>query len=384
MVDGNLESLQDQSWSQSGYVWIRELVGILNAHKIASSVNYSKGTNTVSGRISGKFYYIDLKHLSVMQETTNHLGQGTVSNVNAGYFAVLLCGSNNRTYVGLTQLMSAVGLSSRVYWPDTESDLIRGFVGNLNDWARLYDSGADATKRNWYVTMYIRQFNSNYVGGNWNGAGGKIDAGFINFANGLDNNISSFFTSATRFTDKFGNSVDVTHLAATMSALYYESTSADGFKQGLMPEVHLDNLAGWAGDLQQTMYPILKNGTLQDYDSVYNAFTKRLGSDEYQFPLPDLYADVDAVNLYDLTKSGKDIADVWNSYYSFGTDNRFNSFVSGITAEKPKTLPSLIFGYTGSVYLGFGWPLLNGESVSGTQRAAFTAAFNDFLISFIE
>ena len=71
-------------------------------------------------------------------------------------------------------------------------------------------------------------------------------------------------------------------------------------------EVRANNLGGWAGDLRSMIPYVLCNVNYSnDYNVVYNEAKKQIGADESVslFGIQDILADVDAYNIYNLTRT---------------------------------------------------------------------------------
>jgi len=195
---------------------------------------------------------------------------------------------------------------------------------------------------NLYISSYFRQLNPSYIGGDWPGTAGAIDQDFIDYINAMLPELATYFS-----VDSTLYGADLPHMFATLSALFYESNFGDGIKSGLtlegilngikfqfIPEGVLNNLAGWAGDLQQLMkedvFKNMSTNDLNDYNAVYNATKSFLGNQDSHFPLSDLYADVDAVNLYNLTQNTY-LFNIINGYYTRNLDSRMEDFAVSIT-----------------------------------------------------
>ena len=156
-----------------------------------------------------------------------------------------------------------------------------------------------------------------------------------------------------------------------------------------MPEKYIDDLAGWAGDLHQVMLAVLRD--LSDSDksnaeAVYQRTKDFLGSSSYGFPMEDLFADADAVNLYKLTKDTS-IESVIMSYYSTGVNTRMVDFARAITGNKNPShndLQRKAATYTTSGKYGQGWPILEGQKISPIQGEVFAKAFADWIYGFIQ
>lgn len=167
----------------------------------------------------------------------------------------------------------------------------------------------------WLIFNFIRGCTDKYNASNWIKTAGELNQDFINYVKSVDNELYQYFKNKKYYyADSNGNKGDLYHLAATITGLIYESNFSTGFESGIMPEYHIDNLCGWAGDLQTAMndaYYFLDG--LDDYDEFKNVMSSLIGYDKnkssyvfeehhHHFDMDDVYADVDAYNLYNLLK----------------------------------------------------------------------------------
>ena len=176
-----------------------------------------------------------------------------------------------------------------------------------------------------------------------------------------------------------GEKIDLYHMAATMSALLYKTSWKDAnisnhnivdsvfslSKCQFMREEHIDNLAGWAGDLQKTMNQAEKLLILRDdytnYDVFKETMTGLLGGNEgeSEFSLEDLYADVDAVNLYNMIINGYSIEGAVRVYYYSEYLKRFTIFIDN---KDRKSFSKNVSVYTSNDYCDFfHWPLFEQD-----------------------
>ena len=74
--------------------------------------------------------------------------------------------------------------------------------------------------------MFIRQFNSNYVGGNWDSVAGVIDYQFVEYVKNNDYDLYNYFETHSKYlADTSGKNGDLYHLAATMTLADYMTKS---------------------------------------------------------------------------------------------------------------------------------------------------------------
>lgn len=260
----------------------------------------------------------------------------------------------------------------------------------------------------WYIASFVRQFNPNYLGGTkWPGVGGPVDNGFKDYVMDWDAKQSDtrkrlvpYFESTTSVNaNEKGDAVDLRHWGATLSAYIYETGIGDtgrlekdpsfkGLAESFMPEYHLDNLAGWAGDLQTLMLDgykrYVKTGKIgsEDFVNRYrDAFYGLIGGDDTTFSMDDMYADTDSYNVYTSIKwTHHGFADGVREYYSSGRLKRYHSFSNYWSRSKVFDLTKT---YTNSKYLVITWPLLKegGQCpITPDQSEAAARAFTDFIM----
>ncbi len=244
----------------------------------------------------------------------------------------------------------------------------------------------------WLVFMFIRHYNKNYVNDKWNGTGGPIDIDFIAYVNELNRSLYTYFEDNKDYiaTAK-GDVGDLYHLAATATGYIYESNFDYGIQFGLMPEYHINNLSGWAGDLQTAMNnAMVITNKSKDYDVFKSAMQDIIGYDskvsdvfwnsnyEHSFDIDDVYADTDAYNIQLLLIDGFSINDAFASYFDTGLLKRFTTFTNGFSRDK---VSELTYIYTDNKYMGLKrWPLFKYD-FNTTQSEAARDAFVDFIFT---
>jgi hypothetical protein len=271
----------------------------------------------------------------------------------------------------------------------------------------------------WLTFMYIRyqlvQINPKtkieehkYCVGNWPGIGGPLEQGFVDYIEKNDKSLKSYFEK----TDLIKSSpneldIDLYHMAATISAILYQSDPSDGggsfggaMKHGLLSENILNDLSGWAGDLQTFIVQCdQKHKSVGLSYSDY--FKQKIGAKEDTlFSLYDLNADADAVNLTSKMLGPIDnfnsLEKVLKEYYSTGINKRFSSFINNalgvyteelsISAYTKKTIYGLpadalsikILGYT-LFEEDLTWPIYQGYDELDTHKIESSELFWEFL-----
>lgn len=260
-------------------------------------------------------------------------------------------------------------------------------ISLLEDIANEYNPNLDYKQ---LVFSFIRSFWPNYFTALWDGTGGIIDDEFKNYISTYYPELYSYFeTTSVYYADDSGNLGDFYHFAATMNGLIYESDYSsctdDDYKLAfqLLPEGHIDNLAGWAGDYQQFVRDNVVDyvNIYCDYSSMYDYVYSQLfmGASESSFSMDDLYADVDALNV-SLANDNETLSDTMRIYFDESINQRFTLFVDHADLNKLSDYSSVayivnIFGWTR-------WPLYRGynvESLSSDQWNAIMDAFVDRL-----
>lgn len=276
------------------------------------------------------------------------------------------------------------------------NDLLCYNISKLNDLAiayknqNNYSSGEYNTKvEAWLTFMFIRQFSSSYVSASWNGTGKAIDTGFVNYVKAKDIKLYEYFESKTDYyATATGETGDLYHLAATATGNIYNSDYGDGVEFGLMLEYHLNNLSGWAGDLQTAMNDamVITNKS-NDYNVFKEAMSNLIGynaevNDVYSgyshtFDMDDVYADTDAYNVYKLLKKGKTMEAALDNYYKGGYKKRYTEFTNNWSEAKVKDTTYI---YTKNKYMGvIRWPLFNYDFKANQSKAA-RDAFAEFVL----
>ena len=275
------------------------------------------------------------------------------------------------------------------------NDLLAYNIGKLEELAIEYNDGAidwlmkySLSKEKWLVFMFIRQFNQDYIGGFWPAAGGTVDDDFVKYVKNMDEDLYNYFEITTTFNGgNSGEDVDLYHWAAVMCVLIYKSDILDGFK-AIIQEYHIDDLGGWAGDLQTLICDMkLDEFDIQDYDGFYSVLKSNIGSDKYSFPMNDLFGDTDACNIYNnLKKRSKSTEETMLHYYEVGYKNRYTSFIDGRSKD---SFSKLVHKYTKDKYMKvIRWPIFKKDlvdlKVTDIQSEAARDAFTDYIWDLVD
>lgn len=199
-----------------------------------------------------------------------------------------------------------------------------------------------------------------YCVGNWPGVAGKEDRGFVDYVEQNNIDLYTYFIETESIASKPGlYDIDLNHMAATISAILYESDFSDGPKHGLMPEKHIDALAGWAGDLLSHIDDSYRYAPDTGMNFV-EFFKTYLGDNDYRCGIDDLNSDADAVNIANniLKKDNTDLNDVMTKYYAKGVSKRYSTFIENALSNTKETIDP----YTKVNYMFFfRWPILHDE-----------------------
>jgi hypothetical protein len=189
----------------------------------------------------------------------------------------------------------------------------------------LKDKGIKPTNKDIkkYAINVIRGLG--YGGLNWKVTSGtklnglKYDT-LRKLVNKKDPSVLKYFKENLYLIDNSGNKVDFIHMMATMSSYYYNTP--------LFPDSYINDLAGWGGDLQTMIFDL-------KIDTNLNASLKTLKTTAYgqlgnsrNFNLDDLYADIDAYNIYNLTKKNTSLSKAISTYYTSNADDRIDTFIT--------------------------------------------------------
>ncbi|EJP21470.1 von Willebrand factor type A domain protein [Peptostreptococcaceae bacterium AS15] len=259
------------------------------------------------------------------------------------------------------------------------------------------------SKNKWYVFMFLRQFNPSYISNKWSGTGGNIDTKFVDYVKSQDEELYKYFaTKKEIYANKQFETLDVYHMAATMTGLIYNTDSLDApyFKENSnffsaliksnTPQGIVNNLSGWAGDLQTLMRDLkdriyIKKEAIDisTYENFYFYLKNMLLSKKYSFSKEDMYADIDAYNINNKLKK-KSIKEVFEKHYSEGYKKRFTNFLG--TKNKDKLRDEVYF-YTYQYCIikmnnfNTKWPLLGKYNYKTKQSKAARDVFVDFIIA---
>ena len=224
----------------------------------------------------------------------------------------------------------------------------------------------------------------------WALAAGNIDDAFVDYVNSNNTELYDYFT-IKKGEDFFyylpnGNVIDVPHLCATYNILTYNSIG--NFGEIYLAENLIDNLGGWGGDLRSMIpWVIKKTNNSSDYQTIYNMTYSMIGATSCYFSMQDLYADVDAYNLYKSINTDSLKTTLINYYFNGGISTRFTDFTNGWSYGTIRSIVKQNCSTANEINII--WPMKqlddNGNdtseniSLSETQLNAISNAFTDYI-----
>ena len=257
------------------------------------------------------------------------------------------------------------------------------FETTMTKLADLYEVALEYDSTPYDAALLTMQFirRLKYNSDSWPTVAGTVDSQFVDY---VDTNYPSLYdwftiekTEEYYYLDPNGEGyVDFCHLCATLNGLLYDST---GFKAAVAGEGNVDNLCGWAGDLQSLCIDVLRYTiSSNDYDTVYSATYDLIGDELYSFSTMDLLADTDAYNVHQLiNSSSSNFISAFTTYYDDYVGTRYTRFTNGWSKQ---TIYDCVRNYTtNTFFLGVDWPLLEGYNITDTQADAIASAFTDFI-----
>lgn len=264
---------------------------------------------------------------------------------------------------------------------NTSSNSIIENVQKLEELAKEYYGTDDTYKINTGVMNVIRR---KYNGLKWAVTAYPLDTGFIEYVRKNDDGLLNFFSDngegASLIDPKTGGEMDFLHFAATLNT---EFTSHPG--PGYV-SAELSDLAGWAGDLQQSIGDLQKaqiNSNIGDnVDDLTNSAKEIIGANVSSFSASDMLADVDARNIGVNLKSdsGLLLSKALQDYYSNGENSRYTTFVESYGGID--NLQKVVDGVTINARDPLTKDILNGNkisSISNNQLEALNRAFIEYL-----
>ncbi len=376
------------------------------ASAYSTSVNCRWGLIKVSSPPSGAYLY-DTANESIVSTATRDIYVGSTKSLSTlNLSAVAYSGSNisqSFTWSSSNSNIATVNSSGSVTGVSSGKATITGYVyrngayyyvryticvgasfqTTMTKLDELYDTALEynSTPRNAaLLTMqFIRRMK--YNSSSWTTVAGAIDSQFVNYVQTNYPSLYDYFTVGSTenyyYLDPNGEGyVDFTHLCATMNGLLYDS---EGFKAAVAGEANINNLCGWAGDLQTLCIEVLDyTNNSNDYETVYSATYNMIGDEAHSLSMMDLLADTDAYNVYKLLNSStSNFMSSFTTYYDDYVGTRYTRFTNGWPKQ---TIYNCVRNYTtNTFFLWEDWPLLEGYEITNTQSNAIASAFTDFI-----
>jgi len=224
----------------------------------------------------------------------------------------------------------------------------------------------------WLVFYYIRTLNDSYNSTMYDIVTGS-DTGFVDSVKEKAPMLTSYLESITTYNAN-GHNIDFKHMAASLAGNIYDSPLASHLAY---EELEYDCVVSWAGDLHQLMEDyILKTGVKQTHGNYLNATYNLIGKSNTTFSMEDLYADIDAWNLYYniLENNSLSVKEIFEQYYSAqyhrSYKNRFTSFmgimdeISSDFKEDKNNFEGVVSHFTD---ISRGWATIDSLDITPTE-----------------
>lgn len=298
--------------------------------------------------------------------------------------------------------MKAVNGSDKQYTKIYNSaDSLAKDVSELEQSAKDFSIWDNNKNINNLVLQQIRRHK--YNNAMWNQVAGSINSDFTSYLSLKNKGYLSFYADDVFMKDSTtGGYVDVPHLAATLNALTYNTMEVAEFGASFIggggSEQQVNDLAGWAGDLQSLridLQPILGDSYKNDYGKAYAAVSSILAKDGTKFDHSDMLADVDAVNINAHIKGNNglfsaNIKGYYNNTYD-GTKvkTRYTSFLQNQFGTSDKeSIRTYIDQYffensTGYILNGVNTPFKDYKKPIHTVTDAEKRALRDGFLNYI-
>jgi uncharacterized protein YjdB len=257
-------------------------------------------------------------------------------------------------------------------------------INQLHNLAKQHES----SRANLLTFQFLRS--GLYDNARWDEVAGSISSfqPFLNYVNKQNSSLNLLRNTRQFYTGDKAGAIDFTHMTAVINGILFESTS---FQSWAVGEQAVNDLCGWAGDLQSHVIDTIKaTNATNDYPTFYNKFMETMGTSESRYSMEDLMADADAVNLTNgMTTSA--MGTQLNTYYIGGNaDDRYTLFINGRTKSD---FADEVYKYTKNTAPAWGviptpiqWPLYKNATggavtVTTTQAQAARDAYVDYIWS---
>lgn len=251
-----------------------------------------------------------------------------------------------------------------------------------------------------FLTMqYIRRQGS-YNEGKFPLVAGEVDINFVNMVSTTDPVLPHLFDgNSFPMNDTFtSRTIDFNHLMVVIAAELYNTPITldwDNIKVELIGEHYIDQLSGWAGDLQTVISDLRSDpGYQNNYPALYQIAVHYIGNPhgEGKMSIEDTLADIDAKNIAcKITDSGnRNLCTVLSEYYGSENSKRYTAFldnieIAGLTKEGALKHYVDIFTKEFIIYIPtvekLIWPLYKGANAYPTENElkAIRVAFWHFM-----
>ena len=158
-----------------------------------------------------------------------------------------VCGPSTAATANI-QIWEYAGVNQQKWYFESVNDKNFELIDNLYSLALEYDSSKASSLTFEYLRSGI------YYSGQWSEVAGEIDTLFANYVS--NNSNLSFLKSTPQYLYDNNQRIDFSHMCAVINAIIYDS---DSFKTLVVGEDVVDNLSGWAGDLQTLVKNMVDN-----------------------------------------------------------------------------------------------------------------------------
>ncbi|AVQ95882.1 hypothetical protein DRA42_06350 [Ethanoligenens harbinense] len=270
--------------------------------------------------------------------------------------------------------------------PDYSYTKMASYLSHLTDAVNHYKSSTGATTSSIELALqYIRR--GEYDSSRWTQAAGAINHNMINYINGSSNyqDLQYYFTNGTEdyieFVDPITNAkIDAIHMFSTLNVLVHDTSPNEaGWLPATAGESLIDDLGGWAGDLETFQNDIVKANHPNDYQINYNLAISLLRENSGStFPISDFNADADALNMYwNLIGSSSTLPQLFSNYYQNQTKKRYTSFAGHIVSEHGSLLEGAMDYISPLSAIEKISPLMKNCNPTIIQATAVASAFRD-------
>ena len=298
--------------------------------------------------------------------------------------------------------MKAINNSSAEYTKIYNSaDSLAKDVSELEQLAKDYSPWDNNKNVNKLVLQQMRRHK--YNGAMWSQVAGFINSDFTDYLKYKNKEYLSFYGDNVYMKDATtGGYVDIPHFAATLNALRINTIELAEFAASFMggggSEEQVDDLAGWAGDLQSLridLQPKLGDTYKNDYGKAYAAVNSILAQDGTNFDHNDMLADIDAVNINAHIKGNNGLLSANlkgyynNTYDGTKVSTRYTSFLQNQFGTTDKeTIRKYIGQYffndsTGFILNGVNTPLRDYKKPVHPVTDAEKSALRDGFLNYI-